>query len=133
MANIEALTLLKIQLVDLIDKTAEEFQKVTQQIANDRQEFETRVTNQTKQEELVRKREEVIREREEKYKEQQLKEYEWVMNNSQKLITLNIGGKLVTTAHGVLLKYPNSMLSAMFSGRHEPCCGMLICILFTGI
>ena len=34
-------------------------------------------------------------------------------------VKLNVGGKIYQTTLSTLLKDPNSMLSAMFSGRHE--------------
>lgn len=34
-------------------------------------------------------------------------------------VKLNVGGKIYKTTLSTLLKDPNSMLSAMFSGRHE--------------
>ena len=36
-----------------------------------------------------------------------------------KVITLNVGGTLYTTTLSTLTKYPDSMLGAMFSGRHD--------------
>lgn len=35
------------------------------------------------------------------------------------IITLNVGGTRFETALGNLRKYPDSMLGAMFSGRHD--------------
>ncbi|XP_039266490.2 BTB/POZ domain-containing protein KCTD7-like [Styela clava] len=37
----------------------------------------------------------------------------------QNVITLNIGGTIHTTSLSTLLKYPDSMLAVMFSGRHH--------------
>ena len=36
----------------------------------------------------------------------------------EKIVTLNVGGSKYTTALSTLTKYPDSMLGAMFSGRH---------------
>ena len=36
----------------------------------------------------------------------------------EKIVTLNVGGSRYTTALSTLTKYPDSMLGAMFSGRH---------------
>lgn len=35
------------------------------------------------------------------------------------VVSLNVGGVYFTTLRSTLLKYQNSMLAAMFSGRHE--------------
>lgn len=37
----------------------------------------------------------------------------------QNVVTLNIGGTIHTTSLSTLLKYPDSMLAVMFSGRHH--------------
>ena len=39
---------------------------------------------------------------------------------SNEVLTLNVGGVIYTTTRSTLLKYPDSMLGAMFNGRHVP-------------
>jgi hypothetical protein len=45
---------------------------------------------------------------------------------TEKQVHLNVGGKVFSTSHSTICSVPESMLCAMFSGRHELLTGMII-------
>lgn len=42
-----------------------------------------------------------------------------ILKNQEPKVTINVGGVIVVTFYSTLAKYPESMLAAMFSGRHH--------------
>ena len=80
-----------------------------------------------KQEEILRKeRDSAMLEVEKKAKVVEEEKKDWEIEKTrvkatktfEKIVTLNVGGSRYTTALSTLTKYPDSMLGAMFSGRH---------------
>ena len=80
-----------------------------------------------KQEEIVRKeRDSAMLKVEKKAKIVEEEKRDWEIEKNrvkatktfEKIVTLNVGGSKYTTTLSTLTKYPDSMLGAMFSGRH---------------